>query len=146
MDLLTRQLERRLLTTRDTDAFLFATPDGEHLDYSNWLHRVWDPARQHARVEWAQFHDLRRANATGLILEGIDLRRPKPGSVTPTPGSPLASTPRPPLKPTGRPRNGSGSASCPDKTAIGVKVLVCDARWTRDGNQRQTSRPLRRAA
>jgi integrase len=74
MDLLTRQLELRLLTTRDTDAFLFAKPDGEHLDYSNWLHRVWYPARHHAGVEWAQFHDLRRANATGLILESVDLK------------------------------------------------------------------------
>ncbi|NNC39177.1 MAG: tyrosine-type recombinase/integrase [Acidimicrobiia bacterium] len=46
----------------------------EHLDYSNWLHRIWYPARQQAGVEWAQFHDLRRANATGLVLEGIDLK------------------------------------------------------------------------
>jgi integrase len=74
MELLTRQLELRLLTTRDSEAFLFATPDGEHLDYSNWLHRIWYPARRRARVEWAQFHDLRRANATGLVLEGIDLK------------------------------------------------------------------------
>jgi len=54
--------------------FLFATPDGEHLDYSNWLHPIWYPARKRADVEWAQFHDLRRANATGLVLEGIDLK------------------------------------------------------------------------
>jgi integrase len=74
MELLERQLDMRGLTTRDTDAFLFATPDGEHLDYSNWLHRIWYPARRQAGVEWAQFHDLRRANATGLILEGIDLK------------------------------------------------------------------------
>jgi integrase len=56
------------------DAFLFATPNGEHLDYSNRLHRIRYPARQQAGVEWAQFHDLRRANATGLVLEGIDLK------------------------------------------------------------------------
>ena len=74
MELLANHLEQRGPTTRDTDAFLFATPDGEHLDYSNWLHRIWYPARQKARVEWAQFHDLRRANATGLVLEGIDLK------------------------------------------------------------------------
>jgi integrase len=73
MELLERQLNVRGLTTRDTDAFLFATQDGEHLDYSNWLHRIWYPARQEAGVEWAQFHDLRRANATGLVLEGVDL-------------------------------------------------------------------------
>jgi integrase len=74
MELLANHLEQRGPTTRDTDAFLFATPDGEHLDYSNWLHRIWYPARQKARVDWAQFHDLRRANATGLVLEGIDLK------------------------------------------------------------------------
>lgn len=73
MELLARHLELRGLTTRDTEAFLVATPDGEHLDYSNWLHRIWYPARKRALVEWAQFHDLRRANATGLVLEGIDL-------------------------------------------------------------------------
>lgn len=74
MDLLADHLEQRRLTTRDTDAFVFASSDGEHLDYSNWLHRIWYPARQQAGVEWAQFHDLRRANATGLILEGVDLK------------------------------------------------------------------------
>lgn len=74
MEFLADHLERRGLTTRDRDTFVFATPDGEHLDYSNWLHRIWYPARQEAGVEWAQFHDLRRANATGLILEGIDLK------------------------------------------------------------------------
>ena len=55
-------------------SFVSAGSDGEHLDYSNWLHRIWYPARQQAGVEWAQFHDLRRANATGLVLEGIDLK------------------------------------------------------------------------
>jgi integrase len=74
MELLARHLELRGLTTSDGGAFLFATPDGEHLDYSNWLHRIWYLARRQARVAWAQFHDLRRANATGLMLEGIDLK------------------------------------------------------------------------
>lgn len=74
MVLLTNHLERRGLKTRDTDAFVFASSDGEHLDYSNWLHRIWYPARQQAGVDWAQFHDLRRANATGLVLEGVDLK------------------------------------------------------------------------
>jgi integrase len=74
IELLADHLEQRELTTGDRDAFVFATPDGGHLDYSNWLHRVWYPARQQAGVEWAQFHDLRRANATGLILEGVDLK------------------------------------------------------------------------
>jgi integrase len=74
MELLANDLELRRLTITDTDTFLFATQDGEHLDYSNWLHRIWYPARRQAGVHWAQFHDLRRANATGLVVEGIDLK------------------------------------------------------------------------
>lgn len=74
MELLAEHLQRQGLTTRNTASFVFAGSDGEHLDYSNWLHRIWYPARQQAGVEWAQFHDLRRANPTGLVLEGIDLK------------------------------------------------------------------------
>ncbi|HSL26334.1 MAG TPA: tyrosine-type recombinase/integrase [Acidimicrobiia bacterium] len=74
MGLLANHLELRGLTTQDTDAFFFARSDGEHLDYSNWLHRIWYAGRQQAGVEWAQFHDLRRANATGLVLEGVDIK------------------------------------------------------------------------
>jgi integrase len=73
-ELIGEHLDLRGLTTKDTHAFLFATTDGEHLDYSNWLHRIWYPARTRAGVMWVQFHDLRRANATGLVLEGIDLK------------------------------------------------------------------------
>jgi integrase len=74
IQLLTDHLQRRGLTERDAEAFVFATPDGEHLDYSNWLHRIWYPARERADLGWLQFHDLRRANATGLVLEGVDLK------------------------------------------------------------------------
>ena len=74
MELLATHLELRGLTTRDTDAFLFATPDGGHLDYSNWPHRIRYPGRKQAGVPWAQFHDFGRANATGLVLEGMDLK------------------------------------------------------------------------
>ncbi|MGI8514408.1 MAG: tyrosine-type recombinase/integrase, partial [Acidimicrobiia bacterium] len=48
--------------------------DGEHLKYSNWLDRIWYPARGKAGLEWLQFHDLRRANATGLVVEGVDIK------------------------------------------------------------------------
>lgn len=71
---LAQHVERRSIGLEDRDAFVFGTPDGEHLDYSNWLHRVWYPARAKAGLNWLQFHDLRRANATGLVLEGIDLK------------------------------------------------------------------------
>jgi integrase len=70
----TQHLGRRGLGLENRGAFVFGTPDGEHLGYSNWLHRIWYPARAKASLDWLQFHDLRRANATGLVLEGIDLK------------------------------------------------------------------------
>ncbi len=73
VELLKDRLEERG-RTMDVDAFVFASPSGEHLDYSNWLHRIWYPARERAGLEWLQFHDLRRANATGLVLEGVDIK------------------------------------------------------------------------
>lgn len=74
VELLAEHLERRHLTVQDPDAFVFASRDSAHLDYSNWLHRIWYPARERAGLEWLQFHDLRRANATGLVHEGVDLK------------------------------------------------------------------------
>ena len=72
--LLAEHLERQDLTVHDEEAFVFASPDSEPLDYSNWLHRIWYPARERASLQWLQFHDLRRANATGLVLEGVDIK------------------------------------------------------------------------
>jgi integrase len=74
VELLREHLDRRDLTIQDADAFVFTSSSGEHLDYSNWLHRIWYPAREQAALEWLQFHDLRRANATGLVLEGVDIK------------------------------------------------------------------------
>lgn len=74
MDLLIDHLERQGPKEGDGKAFVFATSDGEHLKYSNWLHRIWYPARGRAGLEWLQFHDLRRANATGLVVEGVDIK------------------------------------------------------------------------
>ena len=73
LELLKEQLERRERIA-DVDAFVFTSSSGEHLEYSNWLHRIWYPARERAGLEWLQFHDLRRANATGLVLEGVDIK------------------------------------------------------------------------
>jgi integrase len=67
-------MARRGLTENDHADFLFVGAGGDHLEYSNWLHRIWYPARLEARLEGLQFHDLRRANATGLVLEGVDLK------------------------------------------------------------------------
>ncbi len=58
------------------------------LRYSNWLRRQWYPAAVAAgvgamvedeqtgrtRYEGLGFHDLRRANATGLVAAGVDVK------------------------------------------------------------------------
>ena len=41
MTIVSEQMARRCLTQRDAGSFLHPGPDGEHLDYSNWLHRIW---------------------------------------------------------------------------------------------------------
>lgn len=74
IELLEEHLLRRGLSLRDQEPFVFSSREGEHLDYSNWLHRIWYPACADAGVEWVQFHDLRRANVTGLVVEGVDMK------------------------------------------------------------------------
>ena len=44
------------------------------LRYEHWRRRAWLPACRLANAEGLTFHDLRRANATGLIAEGVDIR------------------------------------------------------------------------
>ena len=72
----------------DGKALLFTAPDGGVLRYSNWLRRVWwpacvaagvgrmveDEASGQVRYEGLGFHDLRRAAATGLVAEGVDVK------------------------------------------------------------------------
>lgn len=72
--LVEKHMGHRGITREDLNDFLFVGPDGDHLDYANWLHRIWYPARKEADLSWLQFHDLRRANATGLVLEGVDIK------------------------------------------------------------------------
>jgi integrase len=74
MALVEEHMRHRGITRKDVSAFLFVGPDGNHLDYANWLHRIWYPARRQAELDWLQYHDLRRANATGLVLEGVDIK------------------------------------------------------------------------
>ena len=74
MELLAAHLARRGLDGRHTDAFVFASPGGAPLDYTNWRRRIWKPATVKAGLEGLTFHDLRRANATGLVAEGVDVR------------------------------------------------------------------------
>ena len=42
--------------------------------YSNWRRRVWVPAVTAAGCSGAGFHDLRRLNATTLVVGGIDVK------------------------------------------------------------------------
>lgn len=74
MALLAEHLTHRQLTGADIDALVFAAPQGGWLDYNHFRRRVWDPATVKAGVDGLEFHDLRRANATGMVLEHVDLK------------------------------------------------------------------------
>ena len=74
MDVLAGHLAARRLTGADGSAHVIATPAGEPLEYSTWRRRVWLPACREADLEGVGFHDLRRANATALVAEGVDLK------------------------------------------------------------------------
>jgi integrase len=74
MDQLAAHLRRRGLTGADPTAFVFASPAGGPLDYAHWRQRVWLPATRTAGLPGLTFHDLRRANATGLVAEGVDVK------------------------------------------------------------------------
>jgi integrase len=72
----------------DREALWFTAPGGGFLRYSDWVRRCWYPAAVAAgvgrmveddptgrtRYEGLGFHDLRRANATGLVAEGVDVK------------------------------------------------------------------------
>ncbi len=53
---------------------MFASPAGTPLDYAHWRQRAWLPATRAAGLAGLTFHDLRRANATGLVAEGVDMK------------------------------------------------------------------------
>ena len=73
-EMLAAHLHRRGLTAADRDAWVFAWPSGRHLSYSAWR-KHWVRAVKAAGLpERFGFHDLRRANATGLVTSGIDVR------------------------------------------------------------------------
>jgi integrase len=87
-EILSEHLAARGLTGADKDALLFVSGTGGPLDYPNWRRRVWQAACVEAglgtltrdettgrtRYSGPGFHDLRRANATGLVLSGVDLK------------------------------------------------------------------------
>jgi integrase len=88
VEMVGKHMAARGLTVDDRDALLFTAPDGGMLRYSNWLRRVWYPAtvatglgklvedEATGRTQYVGlgFHDLRRANATGLVAEGVDIK------------------------------------------------------------------------
>ena len=74
MDMLSAKLARRGLTGADPDAFVFTMPEGGPLDYSHWRRRYWLPAVREAELDGLTFHDLRRAAATALVVERVDMK------------------------------------------------------------------------
>ena len=74
VDMLGEHLERLKLTEADGGALVFTDDEGGALRYSNWRRRVWVPAVIAAGCTGAGFHDLRRLNATTLVVEGIDVK------------------------------------------------------------------------
>jgi len=74
VEVLSAHVTRLGLTGADPDALLFPNADGSPLDYSNWRRRVWLPAVVAAGLRGIGFHDLRRANATAMVLDGVDVK------------------------------------------------------------------------
>ncbi len=62
------------LTAAHGDVLVFTSPRGTPLDYSRWRQRVWVLAVNAVGLSGVTFHDLRRANATALVLDGVDLK------------------------------------------------------------------------
>ena len=71
---LAAHLARRGLTGANSDALVLTMPGGGPLVYQNWRIRFWLPACKQAGVDGLGFHDLRRLNATGLVMAGVDVR------------------------------------------------------------------------
>ena len=65
---------RRGLTAADSDVLLFVSKGAAPLNYSHWRQRVWEPACVRAGHSGLTFHDLRRANATGMVADKVDLK------------------------------------------------------------------------
>jgi integrase len=73
-EMLSAHLEPMGPSAADGDAWVFPSTSGGPLHYANWYHRVWAPAVTAADLEGLTFHDLRRANATGLVAAGVDVK------------------------------------------------------------------------
>lgn len=67
-------LRHRSLSASDTDAFIFSDANGNPIHYSNWRRRVWVPACERAGLPGLGFHDLRRINATAMVVDRVDIK------------------------------------------------------------------------
>ena len=72
--ILAQHLVWRELTAADREELVFVAPEGGVIDYGHWRQRVWLPACATTGLTGLTFHDLRRANATALVAEGVDIK------------------------------------------------------------------------
>ncbi len=73
-ELVLQHISRRDLTSADGEAHLFVTEAGGPMGYSNFRRRIWEPATRVAGLSGVGFHDLRRAAATALVAEMVDIK------------------------------------------------------------------------
>jgi integrase len=73
-DMLAAHLEQQGLTSDDAEILVFTDEFGGPLRYSNWRRRIWLPSAKAGGCEGAGFHDLRRLNATTLVVGGVDVK------------------------------------------------------------------------
>jgi integrase len=74
IDMLVIHMARAGIGALDVNSLVFTDEEGGSLRYSNWRRRVWQPAARAAGCEGAGFHDLRRLNATTLVVGGVDVK------------------------------------------------------------------------
>jgi integrase len=74
VDMLAEHLEGEGLSSEDPDSLVFTDDLGGPLSYSNWRRRIWQPSAKAGGCEGAGFHDLRRLNATTLVVGGVDVK------------------------------------------------------------------------
>lgn len=63
-----------IVPAEDGDPLLFSDAQGGPLRYSNFLRRVWNPARVRAGIPDVGFHDLRRTAITAMVAAGVDVK------------------------------------------------------------------------
>jgi integrase len=74
MAMLAHVLAERGITATDPEAFVFVSPEGARLHYSNWRRGVWVPAREAAGLPDLNFHDLKHTAGTALLEEGVNVK------------------------------------------------------------------------